>query len=113
MSANLTLNAKNHARQALLETDVSNKLDLIAKAIEALAGAVEDIENTVDKIDRAPRAPTAEVVERGRPTVRQLPRMSGWTDPSPRSSRVPIVGGRIERKTAPIRGRDQADGRRQ
>ena len=35
MSANLTLNASNHARQALLETDVSNKLDLIAKAIEA------------------------------------------------------------------------------
>jgi len=60
MSANLTLNAKNHARQALLETDVSNKLDLTAKAIEALAGAVEDIENTVDKIDRAP---TAEVVK--------------------------------------------------
>jgi len=63
MSANLTLNAKNHARQALLETDVSNKLDLNARAIEALAGAVEDIENTVDKIDRAPRAPTAEVVK--------------------------------------------------
>ena len=60
MSANLTLNAKNHARQALLETDVSNKLDLNARAIEALAGAVEDIENTVDKIDRAP---TAEVVK--------------------------------------------------
>jgi hypothetical protein len=44
MSANLTLSAKNHARQALLETDVSNKLDLMAKAIEALAGAVENIE---------------------------------------------------------------------
>ena len=48
MSANLTLNAKNHARQALLETDVSNKLDLIAKAIEALAGAVEDTKRAPD-----------------------------------------------------------------
>jgi hypothetical protein len=38
-------------------------LDLIAKAIEALAGAVEDIENTVDKIDRAPPSATAEVVK--------------------------------------------------
>ena len=48
MSANLTLNAKNHARQALLETDVSNNLDLMAKAIEALEAIASDV-----RVDRS------------------------------------------------------------
>ena len=56
MSAKLTLDAKNHARKVLLEADITNKLDLLAQAVEALAGAVEQIKYTVDRIDRKPEA---------------------------------------------------------
>jgi hypothetical protein len=40
----------------LLEADITNKLDLLAQAAEALAGAVEQIKYTVDRIDRKPEA---------------------------------------------------------
>jgi hypothetical protein len=63
MSANLTLNAKNHARQALLETDVSNKLDLIAKPIGRWPAQSKISKTPSTKLTERPRAPTAEVVK--------------------------------------------------